>query len=370
MRCLRTAACLVVGWGLTSAAAAAPAVADDPQRIEVRGTLVLPDEARDAAGMPVRITGLSGIVWLGDDRYVAVLDNSDVLLCFALDLSLDGKPLAVRELRAVRLAAAHDFEDVAVCPEPLRARIAGRQARRQGRDPGACLLLAEEDTPAIRAVSQEGGELLGVVPLPEVMKRRRPNRGPESLAVDPDDGSIWTANEEALVVDGPAARVGRGTVVRIVQIPLPADPPRPSRQYAYAVEPPHAFVPVFAGEPLAGVCAVVALGRGRLLVLERSAGPGVPPFQSRVFLVDTTGAAEVAAVERDLAERGELRLGKRLLWEETLGCNLEGMCLGPPLRDGHRSLVGVADNGGLGTPNQLVGLALLTGRRPATVTSP
>jgi hypothetical protein len=40
------------------------------------------------------------------------------------------------------------------------------------------------------------------------------------------------------------------------------------------------------------------------------------------------------------------------------------------LRDGRRSLVGVADNGGLGTPNQLVGLALLTGRRPATVTSP
>ena len=370
MLCQRAAAFLVVGWGLTSASAAPPAVDGNPLRIEVRGTLVLPDEARDAAGMPVRITGLSGIAWLGDDRYVAVLDNSDVLLFFALDLSPDGKPLAVRELRAVRLAAAHDFEDVALCPEPLRARIAGRQARRQRRDPGACLLLAEEDTPAIRAVSQEGGELLGVVPLPEVMKQRRPNRGPESLAVDPDDGSIWTANEEALAGDGPAARIGGGTVVRIVQIPLPADPPRPTRQYAYAVEPPHAFVPVFAGEPLAGVCAVVALGRGRLLVLERSAGPGLPPFKSRIFLVDTTGAAEVSAVERDLAERGELRLGKRLLWEETLGCNLEGMCLGPPLRDGHRSLVGVADNGGLGTPNQLVGLALLTGRRPATGTSP
>jgi hypothetical protein len=370
MRCLQAAACLVVGWGLTCAAAAAPAVDEVPLRIEVRGTLVLPDDAPDAAGMPVRITGLSGIAWLGDDRYVAVLDNSDLLIFFALDLAPDGKPLAVRELLAVRLAAAHDFEDVAVCPEPLRARIGGRQARRQGRDPGACLLLAEEDTPAIRAVSQEGGELLGVVPLPEVMKRRRPNRGPESLAVDPDDGSIWTANEEALSGDGPAARIGGGTVVRIVQIPLPADPPRPTRQYAYAVEPPHAFVRVFAGEPLAGVCAIVALGSGRLLVLERSAGPGVPPFKSRIFLVDTTGAADIAAVERGLAERGELRLGKRLAWEDALGCNLEGLCLGPPLGDGRRAVVGVADNGGLGTPNQIVGLALPARRRSATVTSP
>lgn len=365
MRCLRAAACLVAGWGLTCAAAGAPAVDDDPLRIEVRGTLVLPDEAPDADGKPVRITGLSGIAWLGDQRYVAILDNSDVLVFFALDLSPDGKPVAVRELRAVRLAAVHDFEDVAVCPEPLRARIAERLGRRQGRDPGACLLLAEEDTPAIRAVSQEGGDLLGVVPLPEVMKQRRPNRGIESLAVDPDDGSIWTANEEALSGDGPAARIGGGTVVRIVRIPLPADPPQPTRQYAYAVEPPHAFVRVFAGEPLAGVCALVAIGAGRLLVLERAAGPGVPPFKSRIYLVDTTGAADVAAVERDLVERGELLLDKRLVWEDSLGCNLEGLCLGPPLRAGRRSLVGVADNGGMGTPNQLVGLALLLPpRRP------
>lgn len=358
MRYVQAVAWLLAGWGMTCPAAAAPAGEDDRLRVEVRGTLALPDEAPDADGNPVRITGISGVAWLGDDRYVAVLDNSDLLLCFALDLSPAGQPLAVRGLRAVRLAAVHDFEDVAVCPEPLRARIATRQARQQGRDPGACLLLAEEDTPAIRAVSQQGGDLLGIVPLPENMRQRRPNRGPESLAADPDDSSIWTANEEALAGDGPMARVGGGTVVRVVKIPLPADPPRPTRQFAYPVEPPHAFVRMFAGEPLSGVCAIVALGAGRLLVLERAAGPGVPPFKSRIFLVDTTDAADVAAVDRDLADRGDDFLGKTLLWEDSLGCNLEGLCLGPPLHDGSRALVAVADNGGLGTPNQLVGLTL------------
>lgn len=358
MRYVKAVAWLLAGWGLTCQAVGVPSGEDDRLRVDVRGTLALPAEAPDADGNPVRITGISGVTWLGDDRYIAVLDNSDLLLRFALDLSPAGQPLAVRALRAVRLAAVHDFEDVAVCPEPLRGRIATRQARQQARDPGACLLLAEEDTPAIRAVSQQGGDLLGIVPLPENMRQRRLNRGPESLAVDPDDGSIWTANEEALTGDGPAARVGGGTVVRVVKIPLPANPPRAVRQFAYLVEPPHAFVRMLAGEPLSGVSAIVALGAGRLLVLERAAGPGVPPFKSRIFLVDTTHAADVAAVDRDLADRDEDFLGKRLLWEDSLGCNLEGLCLGPPLLDGSRALVAVADNGGLSTPNTLVSLAL------------
>jgi hypothetical protein len=318
----------------------------------------LPHEAADEDGRPVRLTGISGVAWIAADRFVAVLDNSDVLLFFTLELGRDGKPLAVRAPLAVRVGSVHDFEDVAVCPEPLRARIAARQARRRAADPGACLLLAEEDTPAVRAVSQREGGLLGVVPLPAVLGQRRANRGLESVSVDPDDGSIWTANEEALVPDGPAAANGVGTTVRIVCVPLPADPPRPSRQYAYAVDPPHEFVPVLAGGPFSGVTALVALGAGRLLVLERSAGPGLPPFRSRIYLVDTTAATDVSGVDRDLAGRADCRLEKRLLWEDTLGCNVEGLCLGPALADGSRGLVAVADNGGTGLPNQLFGLAL------------
>ena len=362
MVALRVAVWLLACWAASAAAESegVPATDDGRLRVEFRGRLALPDEAPDADGTPVRITGLSGVAWLGDDRYVAVLDNSDTLLTFALDLSPAGKPLAIRDPRASRIGAVHDFEDVAVCPDALRARIADRRTRSQRPDPGPCLLLAEEDTPAIRAVSQRGGELLGIVPLPEVMKRRRPNRGPESLAVDPDDGSIWTANEEALATDGPPPRAGGGTVVRLVRIPLPADPPRPPLQYAYAVDPPHAFVGVLAGEPFSGVTAIAALGAGRLLVLERSAGPGLPPFTARIHLVDTRRAADVATVDKDLAEHAGHRADKRLLWEDTPGCNLEGLCLGPRLADGSRGLVAVADNGGLGTPSQLLGLALVT----------
>ena len=149
--------------------------------------------------------------------------------------------------------------------------------------------------------------------------------------------------------------------------PLPFDRLRSSRkqpaaaafQAAYRVDPPHAFLRVFAGEPLSGLAALVALGNGRLLALERSGAPGLPPFASRIYLVDTRAAVDVSGLERDLAARQDVVVEKRLLWSDSLGINLEGLCRGPVLADGNRSLVAIADNGGIGTPNQLVGLALV-----------
>lgn len=344
---------------LVLAAAAVPAPAAPPL-VTVEGVIPFPDRGRAADGAEVTITGLSGVAWLGGDDFVAVMDNSDCLVRFTLDLAATGGPQAVRDVRIVRLDAVHDYEDVAVCPETLRRRIARRRGAAGEADPGPCLLVCEEDTPAIRGVTLDSGRLLGLVPLPDLLRGRRPNRGLEAVAVEADGSRIWTASEEALVGDGPASAADTGTVVRLVGIPVPDGPDtgRAVVQFAYAVAPPHPFVRVFAGEPLAGVVAIVPLGAGRLLVLERSAGPGLPPFTSRLTLVDTRAAADVSGVDRALAERPELHVASELVWEEALGCNLEGLCLGPALAAGRRSLVGVADNGGLGTPNQLLGLSL------------
>jgi hypothetical protein len=342
-----------------------------------QGMISLPNRADDADGNSVEITGLSGVAWLGDDEYVAVMDNSQHVLLFRLSLTQTGKPIAVESLRIVTLSQRHDYEDVAPCPGAVVQAMQqdrGRTAVERGNDE-PCVLVCEEDTPAVRAFSLADGSIMGTVPLPANLLTRRPNRGPESLAIEPDGRSLWTANEEALVNDGPPATVGGGTVVRLTRIsltadeqPLPFDRLRSRReapattafQAAYGVEPPHAFIRVFAGQPLSGVAALVALGRGRLLVLERSGGPGLPPFASRIYLVNTAGAVDVSAVERDLAGRKEAVVEKRLLWSDSLGVNLEGLCLGPLLADGNRSLVAIADNGGIGTPNQLVGLALVS----------
>jgi len=326
-------------------------------RVEMLGRLSFPDQAAGTNEKPLVITGLSGVVWLGDTAWAAAMDNSDQLVTFTLQLSAKGAPTAVANVQTTRLEARHDYEDLAVCPPGLAERITRRFTAKGRRDPGPCLLLCEEDTPAIRGAALADGRLVGMVPIPTVLQSRRANRGLEAISVEPDGTCIWTANEEALTLDGPGPSTTTGTVVRLVAIPIPtADAAREktSQQFAYPVDSPHEFVEFLKGEAFSGVVALVALGNSRLLVLERSAARGLPPLENRIYYVDTAGARDVTEVERDLAARPELFVKKRLLWKDALGCNLEGLALGPALPGGAHALVAIADNGGIGTPTQLV----------------
>jgi len=353
----------VCSWeGIAPADTTAP---DGPlPRISLAGTLRLPDTAHGLNGEPLPITGLSGITWLGDDRYAAIMDNSDRLIMFRLECQADGSPRAVQDLAIVVLGRVLDYEDLAPCPDRLAARIARRQQDRGQEVPRRCVLICEESTPAIRAIDLASGALLGIVPIPAIFNAQRPNRGLEALAVDPDGAHVWTANEEALPVDGPPAVENEGTVVRLARIAIPDAIDAHEHgtvEFAYAVDPPHRFFSVAAGGALSGVVALVALGDDRLLVLERSGAPGLPPFESRIHLIDVARATDVSGIAGKLTERADLHVAKTPLWRDSLGCNLEGLCLGPRVNGGGRLLVGVADNGGLGTPNQLVTLVMHEG---------
>jgi len=387
--CQTLVVAVLVGVSLVCSVVVSASAAE--QTVVFQGAIPLPDHAVDADGTSVEITGLSGVAWLGDDRYVAIMDNSQYLLLFQLALSQTGKPLGVESLRMVKLSQRHDYEDVVPCPAGVVRGL--RRERRQVDSPGMTdqggqeaeqfVLVCEEDTPAVRAFSLVDGRMVGAVRLPENLLTRRPNRGLESLAIESDGRSLWTANEEALPSDGPSAAAGGGTVVRLTRLPLPVDgsvtgdrnqpdragesPAATAFQAAYRVDPVHPFVRVFAGQPLSGLAALVALGKGRLLALERSGAPGLPPFASRIYQIDTGAAIDVSAVADDLAVRQGVAVEKRLLWTDSLGINLEGLCLGPLLADGNRGLIAIADNGGIGTPNQLVGLALVT---PAPAVKP
>ena len=344
---------------LTAAAGVGEEPADRrPARLQltVAGSLTLPEALTPAESAPP-ITGLSGITWLGEERYAAVMDNSNRLLLLSIRLSAAGVPEAVDEMQLVELAARHDYEDVAVCPPRLARRIGERRRSRGDSVPERCILVCEEDTPAIRAIDLDRGDLLGIVPIPDILRSRRTNRGLESLAVDPDGETIWTATEEAVPADGPAAAEGRGTVVRLAAIDVPGGESRTGPgQFAYAVDPPHRFIRIFAGEPLAGLVAMAALGDGRLLALERSAGPGLPPFTSRIVMVETATAADVADLAGGLADRPELHVRKTELWEDALGSTSRASASAPSWPMAAGRLLAVADNGGLGTPESDRGL--------------
>lgn len=335
-----------VQWFAAGAWLAATALGGEPisgpaegLAVAYRANLTLPDDIPASGNGRLKLVGLSGITWLGGDRYAAVMDNSANLITFRLELSADGTPLAATAFEAVLLAERHDYED-------LVPRLGG----------GAGVFVCEEDTPAIRGFRLRDGAAEGTIPVPGVFRGRRPNRGLESLALDPDGRHVWAANEEALTADGPAAAPQGSTVVRIVRLPLAAR--EKALQFAYLVDPPHAVLTVLRGPTFSGVVALVALGHGRLLVLERSAGPGLPPFESRIYLVDTTRAVDVSAIEDGLAKSPDTFVGKTQLWTGSLGLNLEGLCLGPRLGPDRRALVAIADNGGLEVPTRVAGFEI------------
>ena len=137
--------------------------------------------------------------------------------------------------------------------------------------------------------------------------------------------------------------------------------PERRREVIYEVDPPHDRVSLGGGPLYSGVVALVALGEGRLLVLERSAAAGVPPLENRIYLVDTSTAAESRDRKGNLAAVAPV--AKTLLWKGALGVNLEGLCAGPRLADGRLTLVAVADNGadnGVGRRPNPVACFLLT----------
>lgn len=337
------------GWLLAVSAVAEPA-------IELAGSREFPGSVGDA-GPP--IGGLSGLCRLEGDAWVAVMDNSDGLVRFRLELAPAGVPEEVRDLALVRLAARHDYEDVAPCPAALAHAFAGPARRAVAEARAPCLLLCEEDTPAIHLVAVATGAILGRAPLPALVADRRDNRGLEALAVDEPRGRVWTATEEALAADGPAAAAGTGTVVRLFRITLARGGGRvETAQFAYRVDPPHRVLTVREAAPFSGVVALAPLADGRLLVLERSAAVGLPPFENRIYLADTAAADDVTGVPRDLAAWSGRFVAKRLLWRGGLGCNLEGLAIGPDLPDGGTAVVAIADGGAIGMPGRIAGFRL------------
>ena len=316
--------------------------------IEPAGLVNAPGGVVDADGIRRPVAELSGITWLGGESYAAVMDGSDRLLFLTITRDGHTPALTVTFEGSIALDRLRDWEDLAVFTGPDRRRR---------------WFVVEEDTPAVREFSEQAAgdrpvgksprslREAGMVSLAEPFRTARANRGPEALAVEPDGSWLWTANEEPLERDGPAVAEGIAGRVRLVGLPIdPAaaigarsDPIQQRRELVYEVDPPHDRLGIPGGPLYSGVVALVALGPGRLLVLERSAAAGVPPLENRIYLVDTTTAAD--AHDRKLTAEGITAVPKTLLWKGALGVNLEGLCAGPRLSDGRMMLVAVADNG-------------------------
>jgi hypothetical protein len=197
------------------------------------------------------------------------------------------------------------------------------------------------------------GTFLGSLPLPAPFLTTadhssgvRPNLGFETASVTPDGRYVFTATENALYQDGPAATIANGSRSRILRYDLRTN--RLDRQWEYDTDPV-AEPPVPADQfSVNGVAELLPLNNEFLIAMERSFSVGAPGTGNKIKLysVALPGATNFNGAFR-IPERVRPARKRLLLNLDALGLpldNVEGMTFGPRLRDGRQTLVLVSDN--------------------------
>ncbi len=184
----------------------------------------------------------------------------------------------------------------------------------------------------------------------------RNNLALESLTLTPDQTYLFTATENALVQDGPAASLTTGTPSRILKYDLTTD--KPVAEFLYNTEPvalPSVPDTAFNTNGLVDLLALDDSGE-HFLALERSFStgavgtPGNTGNTVKLFQVSLDGATDISGIDSLTASGlGGITAAKKelLLDFTTLGIaidNIEGISFGPDLADGRQSLVIVSDN--------------------------
>lgn len=326
-----------------------------------------PDPGADGSLAPEE---LSGLVRVDGDQYLAVGDAHAVV--HPLTITTDprtgavrsasfGTPLPLRDAPGSRIpepGMAEDREGIAYDPARREILIANEQTGADLRWPSIERYASDGKTVAVLRADSD--------PALAPFLHDRPNRSFESLARATDGSAYWTANEDALLVDGPAASDAAGAAVRLLKL----DPDlHPVAQFAYPLDAYGAKIrnpSIVSGKEVNGLSELIALPGGRLLALERAfAGDigGYASLRSRLYLVDVSKATDVSSAEyrEGLAGKRWTPAKKSLLWEEGWGLtnsNFEGMTLGPELQDGSRLLLLIADNNG-GSAQALFTLRLM-----------
>jgi len=308
----------------------------------------------DQGGASINVNEMSGVTYRGGNSFTAVSDENGKLINLNVTFNNDGSIATGAITGGYSLPSVpnvhNDYEGIAFTSAARNSVFVSNES--------------VSPPPAIHEFSLTSpSTLLQTINLPAVFANQRDNRGLESLTRRPDGTEMWTANEEALTVDGPVATSSTGTVVRLQRLAVSGNTVTPAQQYAYVVDPIHSGI----GSPeRSGISDLVELPDGTLLALERSAIVGLPVFQTRIYQINFAGATDISqgVLANALIGQAYTPVTKTLLFSSTaIGENFEGLCLGPQLPSGNYSLLGVVDSGNSDDPvsgNTLIALELVT----------
>ena len=276
---------------------------------------------------------ISGITYAGGNLYYAVDDNDKKLYPITLSISRSNGSLTSSGISigaGVEMIGANDAEGCAFDPF------------------SGAVWVSEETDARIREYDPVTGEKWRDAPVPSVQKNYVGNYSLEALTISGDGKTMWTANEEALKVDGELSTNSVGSVVRLTRFIRNSvrDNWTASGEWAYETQP---IGTAKDSNTRSGVSGLCALPDGTLLVLERRCYDGglFPDFNIRIYQAVFSGATDVSSFA-SLKDASYTKTSKTLLWQYTHGTdmpNYEGICLGPCLSDGSCVLVVISDGG-------------------------
>jgi hypothetical protein len=270
---------------------------------------------------------LSGITYAGGTTYYSVGDNGATTI-WQIYTSLDS---ATGQIRSSLVTAGIHAPGMGIDAEGITLGPDGNN-----------VWISDEVASSINEFSLTTGLMVGSVAVPDIYRPSnvQNNMGLESLSYG--RGRLWTANEEALKPDGALSTTSEGSWVRIQA--FDGSTLTPGNQYAYRTDPISRLSP-FVTVERSGLVDLLALPNGDVLALERELGGFLPHYRTRIYLVDFTGASDVAHVA-SLSSGGFTAVGKMLLWQGNTGfSNFEGITLGPQLGDSSYAVLLVSDNG-------------------------
>ncbi len=193
------------------------------------------------------------------------------------------------------------------------------------------------------------GDFVGEIPLPSLFAfdnteevGPRNNGTLEGLAFSKNGQNLVAAMELPLFQDG--SEPSDLTSLSPCRISIFDKSTRQlTAQYAYLID-----AVANAPQNTNGMTEILALTDSLYLVLERSFEEN-QGFNAKLYEIDISQASDISSLD-SLAQQAFTPVSKRLLLDfstldqSSLSLNLEGMCWGPRLANGHRSLVLVADN--------------------------
>ncbi|MEO8567978.1 MAG: esterase-like activity of phytase family protein [Ginsengibacter sp.] len=168
----------------------------------------------------------------------------------------------------------------------------------------------------------------------------------EGLSFADEYKTLFVSVEEPLYNDGSRAGLKDSTgIIRILKYDVATK--KTVAQYAYKIDAvAYAPFPEDAFK-INGVCDILTAGKNNLLVVERSFSTGRAGCTIKIYLADLTSAKNIEK-EISIKNKGATMISKDLLLNmDDLGIyidNIEGVCYGPVLPNGHKTLVFVSDN--------------------------